>query len=199
MLHDKSAFNLLAETFVPAIVTQMRRTFSAPWLEEQLHDSVVDALINYWQRPAQYKPEMRKSLYSYLLMSAQGDFKNLYQRESKRAKRLDPIDGVENWDGDAEYDLGERHFPDGFDLESFVMDGESPVWKKIAMIFADERDACCAYYILADVRETDVYVAIYGLNDLSPKDQDHVVKKHKDRIKKRLARNLDPEEFRNHD
>lgn len=196
---DEAAFDTLARAYVPAIVKQLRRSFHGEWNQEHIHSAVIDALMNYIQRPEQYKPELRKSLYSYLLMAAQGDLKNLLRKEIDRNHRTASLDAVDNWDGEPEYDLSERQFSDGFDVEEFVIEGESLVWRKIATIFADARDRQCAYYILAEVRDTDAFVAIYDLHHLPPKEQEHVVKKHKDRIKKRMARNLDPEEFRGYD
>jgi hypothetical protein len=49
--------------------------------------------------------------------------------------------------------------------------------------------------ILDDIRETNYYADVLGIPDLSPTEQAAIVKRHKDRIKKKLIRNIDPSEL----
>ncbi len=207
MQADATAFRLLAEQmFAPLLQSTMRyahyvvRKGMRPYADEDSCDAaVIRALYSYKDNPALYNPELGKSLFRFLVMAAEMDYLNELDKELRRTGSWDALDTVELAGGDSENDPYERQIAADVNVEDVVEQGESQVWVQIRMHLSDARDLSCVYYMMEGVRETSVFVEIYDLHHLPPNEQDHEVKKRKDRIKKKLGRNLDPEEFRNHD
>lgn len=205
--HDVPIFNdffsLIYSPLLQAVEWSARRLIASgkhrQFLEEACDEAVIHAVYQYKDFPEKYNPEKGKSLFRYLVMAAEADYRHEYDKEMRQTGNWDSLESVDNGDAESELDQYERQIPADVDIEALIEEGESRVWAEIRYHLPDARDQLCAYYMLDNVRETRVYVDIYDLHHLPPNEQDHVVKKHKDRIKKKLGRKLDSEDFRNHD
>jgi hypothetical protein len=195
--------NLMYSPLVQAITRYADNTVKKgvrPWASENARDeAIMRTLFAYQAAPEKYDPALGKSLFRYLVMSAERDYLNEIDKELRRIGKWDALDVVDIFDDGQEHDQSERQLPADVNIEELIEAGESQVWAEIRLLLTDPRDLQCAWYMLEGVRETSVYVDVYGLHHLPPNEQDHEVKKHKDRIKKKLGRKLDPEDFRNHD
>lgn len=144
-------------------------------------DAVVEALLNYIDEPEKYDPE-RKELYSYLRMSAEGDLKNLLDKERRRTR------DQESLEGDVEVDKKSRNSP--LQLVS-IPDQEAEkqeLREKLEDVLQSEKDVEVAEMILNEIRKTEHYVDVLNLSDLPIEKQREEVKRAKDRIKKALKR-----------
>lgn len=192
---DQSAFTLLADLYLMPLAEATRRA-NMRWRDEDdcLH-AAMDAIMSYKKRPETYNPIYGKSLFHYLFWSASGDFKNILKSHLRHNKRQVSLH-VENPEDGSEYDL-EIAVDD--DTVLAALRGYSDVFALIESLLPDPRDCMCVWMMLENVRETAVYAEIYGITDLSPEEQARDVKRHKDRIKKRLQRSLERGGFQRHD
>ena len=78
-------------------------------------EAAEDAILSLIKNPSSYNPE-RAPLEAYLRMSAQGDLRNLLQRERRHASRRVGIEAVELFDG------GQIHIGHHPTSEEFLVD-----------------------------------------------------------------------------
>lgn len=181
----------IAERFMRPLVKKLSARYRRLDDPHLVSTAVEDALLSYFDRPEQYDPR-RLNLFSYLRMSADGDLRNMLKRRQKEVSRLISLEPVELGDPESEYTV---EVADDFDLESLIIKRASLVWKRLAEILPDAIDQEIVLLIMDGVRATDSFADVLGITDLSPAEQAAEVKRHKDRIKKRLQRNLDLSEF----
>jgi hypothetical protein len=156
--------------------------------------AVEDALINYFDRPEQFDTEKGLSLFSYLRMAADGDLRNLLDK-NKRAKRREIGPGhVELSEPSSEHLI---EAIDEFDLETSIDVQNTRVWHMLAKLFKDTTDLELAVLIIEGIRSTSTFATVLGISDLPEPEQRIIVKRHKDRVIKTIKRNIDPSELRN--
>jgi RNA polymerase sigma-70 factor (ECF subfamily) len=192
---EVDALTTIAELYFTRLVAKVKQKCPGYFDPAQFETAVQDALISYYKKPSSYDPNRDISLFSYFVMAARRDFLNLRDRDVRQLRDQSGL-VVEDDDGAPELDIQD---PRHEDFEEFLIRNESIVWEHIAQVLPDERDQNCVYLMMEQERSTPVFAEVYGLTSLPPKEQEHEVKKHKDRVKKRLLRNLNPEEYRRHD
>jgi hypothetical protein len=153
--------------------------------------AVEDALLSYFKRPEQYDPAKLR-LEGYLYMSARGDLLNLLKQQEKDSRQVGLAEVVELGDSDTEHGV---EVQDELDMETFVLNRTSPVWERLSQILPDSTDQEIVLLMMEGVRETSVYADVLGISDHAPEEQFIIVKRHKDRVKKRLQRNLNRTEL----
>ena len=142
-------------------------------------DSVVEALMSYVKRPTQFDPEKR-GLRGFLTMAADGDLLNALAKRKRRREKEVLLPDVE-----VEALRGKKNI-DGQDPES-QLDAKRMRWE-VAGLFEDPKDRDVVELILDGERSTEAFVEILRLDGLPIEEQRREVKRHKDRIKKRLER-----------
>lgn len=148
-------------------------------------DAAWDALNSYLKNPAQYKPDLSNALplFKYLLMSARGDRKNILAHDRKHEQVGSLF--VDNHDGLPEYEIDIAAIDN---VEQEIIDAVSPIWDQIDQLLPDPRDRKLVRMMMDGIRESEAYAEVLEISHFSPEDQAHEVKKHKDRIKKRVQR-----------
>jgi hypothetical protein len=192
---DVTAPAEIAELFMPVIIGKLHRGYPALDDPHLVDTAVEDALMNYFARPEQYDPA-KLSLAGYLRMSANGDLLNLLKRAKKIQKQQSLSEYVELEDGSVEHGVKVQ---DDFDLEALVLAHHSPVWQMLSDLLPDPVDQEIVLMMMECVRETSAYASVLGISDCSPKEQAQVVKRHKDRIKRKLQRNIKRSEVSEND
>jgi RNA polymerase sigma-70 factor (ECF subfamily) len=192
---EVDALARIFDLYFVRIVNKVKSKFPRYFDPHQYESSVNEALVDYLRNPSAYNPARGISLFSYLVMAARGDFQNLVEKDRRLLRDQNPL-VVEDDDDAPELDLQDPRYEN---FEEVLMRNESIVWENIAEVLPDPRDQRCVYAMMEQERATSAFAGIYGLTSLPPKEQEHEVKKHKDRVKKRLLRKLDPEEYRRHD
>lgn len=172
----------LAERYLLPLKEQFRRRYPDIYRREPtlVEDAVTDAVLNLAASPERYDPE-RLSLLRYLAMAAGGDVLNAWDKERRRVRREQPATDVElelfcrnEWIEEA---------MEGTDFPELPRD-----WREqIASAFPDQQDRQLLALLLKGERRTESYVRILGLVS-GEEDTIRAVKRHKDRIKKRLQR-----------
>ena len=183
---DVTASAEIATTFLDPLVERMRARYH--WLDDPhlSQSAAVDAVDGYLRRPETYNPD-KGSLATYLYLAAVGDLKNALtklgrERRAQGGKRVVELDTP-----GAEYLVGDD---DGLSVEEQVDVLLSPIWAKLSELLPDPIDHEIVRLMMDNVRDTKVFAQILGITDLSPDDQAQEVKRHKDRLKKHLQRNL---------
>lgn len=185
---DFTATARISEQYFEEIVVGLKRKHAA-----QYHDLIItavgDAFLSYFHRPEQYDSE-QSGLKSYLSMSANGDFLNLLQKEKRHTEKID--ESVELDAEDAEYIVKAINN----DPPKEVSIQDSPAIQKLFELFSEPIDREISLLLLDGIRETEAYAIVLGITDKSDTEQQKIVKRHKDRIKKQIQRNIDPSELK---
>jgi hypothetical protein len=146
-----------------------------------------DAIISLSKNPSAYRPD-RGSLERYLRMAAQGDLKNLLRAERRHAERRVSLEAVElsplagNALRDPEADpalIVERRER----LAERTASRSSAIWGRLTAV-----EVAVLSLMQEGERKTIRYAEALGIADLPEPEQRRVVKRAKDRLKKRLAR-----------
>lgn len=157
-----------------------------------VYDAVTDALLAYAQQPTKYNPT-KSGLLTYLTMSAYGDYLNMLARERRREKREIPLEYVEH-----RLDAGNNLIEDLLieDVLDTVMEREGiltpeeriRLLQQVSERFPDPQDRQLLNLMLLGERKTAAYSAELGILDSDKNEQRRIVKRHKDRLSKRLKR-----------
>ena len=171
---DPTAREAIAARFLPLLIRSLARTFSD--IESELRDTAAeDAILAFVQRPDGFDA-VRSRLGSYLRMAARRDLLNTLERE-RRARRGIPLNSVEE-----PPDHRNETCDDQFTWNHPALTAE------VAAFDTDEKIALDL--MRNGVRRTDTFVARLGLGHLSVQEQVLVIKRLKDRVKRRLTRAL---------
>jgi hypothetical protein len=157
-----------------------------PGIDAHLCDTAAeDAIISLISVPLQYDAQ-RGALDAYLRMAAQGDLRNLLEKERRHSSRRTNLEPVEfpgrdrNNEQDAEFDLVEAWD----DEESELL---KDVRERMMSTFTPGEQRTLLLMIEGE-RKTAVYAQALGIADLPELEQRRQVKQAKDRITKRLRR-----------
>ena len=192
---DVTAPARVAEVFMPLITRRLRRRFPRLGDSHLIDTAVEDALMNYFNRPQQYDPA-KSSLASYLYMSARGDLLNLLERDKRYTEHLRLVECVELDNSETEYGVEVK---DEFDLEALILALNSPVWQRLSDLLPDPIDQEIVLLMMEGMRKTSVYAEVLGISDHPVGEQAAIVKRHKDRLKKKVQRNIQRSELREND
>lgn len=177
---DPLAPSELAATFLDPLIAHL--SFKWPKVDDHLRLSAAEeALISLFKNPAKFKPELR-TLLGYLQMAAEGDLKNLSQREKRHHRDRTSWDSVE-------LDQPARNE----DCE--VADSELPSFDHPTLAAAirnfTEAERRAFELMRAGERSTAAFATALGIADLAATEQASEVKRVKDRIKLRLKRAME--------
>ncbi len=180
LLHgDPTAPSEVMIAYLEPLTRRLRQRFPEVKDETIIQDAVTDALFQYAQSPGRFNPA-KSSLASYLTMAARGDLLNALARERKRSARQGPLETV------AEAALARNTLEESKDSGDSM--AASPSMQVILQEVSDPVDRELLEMILAGERKTAPYARALGIADRSETEQRKIVKRHKDRLKKRLQR-----------
>ncbi|MCG2766886.1 MAG: hypothetical protein L6435_00675 [Anaerolineae bacterium] len=176
-----------AEVYLDPLVRSLSAKVGSGNDDPIVIDAAVDAILRFVQQPAKYNPD-KASLMTYLTMAARGDYLNALEKERRMSSYEVLSDNVEllldrrnNWMEDAEaeglerYGVGTREDVDM--LITAVSDTISdPIDKELMLL------------MLNGERKTIRFGQVLGIDQLPLREQEQIVKRNKDRLKKRLLR-----------
>ena len=169
---------VLKEPVLQLLIQRLRRDFPKLNDPDLLYDSIISALMNYLKRPVQFDPTKR-SFIGFLAMAARGDLLNAL-RQRRHWKKEISLEDVEllseagnNW-------VGEETCQEGVDSQK--------MWEEVYKLFPELRDLEILKLIMAGERKTEAFAKVLEIESKSPEEQRREVKRHKDRIQKRLER-----------
>jgi RNA polymerase sigma-70 factor (ECF subfamily) len=179
---DRRVTAEIAEAFLPPLVKALTRKFSTLPDSHQIQMAATDALMAYFRQPEKFDPA-RSSLIAYLYLIARRDLLNFLDRE----KKFVALDLAA-----AEYEVTAAISADhpADNPEARLLEAASPVVRLMLEKVTDPVDRELVRLMMEGERETSAYAAVLGIEACPLDDQAAIVKKHKDRLKKRLRREL---------
>jgi RNA polymerase sigma-70 factor (ECF subfamily) len=144
-----------------------------------LYDAVTDALMSYIKRPEQFNPTKR-SLTGFLLMAAEGDLRNALAKDKRRQGKEISMENVELEVAAGNYRIEEGRIEAETEKEKLR--------QILPRLFEDPKDLAMVELMIAGERATEAFVKVLKLQHLPLDQQRREVKRHKDRLKKRLER-----------
>lgn len=178
---DDRAFAMLCDRYLENIIGHINR------FNPKIHSGdsslipqvVIDSFYSYFNRPEKFD-ESKQSLVKFLIMDAEGDLKNALAKQKRLACKLLAIETSNE-------DEQENDTPE---LRLINQEAEAILQSELSGLFENEMDVEIANLILQRERETGVYADVLKITHLDFEEQQREVKRHKDRIKKVLARKL---------
>lgn len=144
-----------------------------------------DAILALIKNPRSYKPE-RQTLEVYLRISALGDLRNLLRTELRHRKQRVPLEVVELSTDARKYLWNVMEDP-ALAIERLEELDLSAIRANIQVELTKEENRVLELMAQGE-RRTEAYAAVLGLTDRPVSEQRRMVKRVKDRIKKRLER-----------
>jgi RNA polymerase sigma-70 factor (ECF subfamily) len=153
--------------------------------EAYFFEAVNEALRGYHKNPSTFNPEKYK-LFTFLLVAADRDLRNILQREQKHLNRKDLPEDVELQENFWNTTIKPHSSADdAIQIEETM----AAIHNFLESLFPNERDITLVYMILAGERETESYSEVLEIENLTLSEQRAEVNRHKDRIKRMLERN----------
>jgi hypothetical protein len=170
----------LARVYLEPVVAHLRARFPDVRDCDLLWDAAADAILNYAEDPSTYDPRKR-GLFGYLKMSARGDLRNALDKDSRRRNvELDVVGGNRLQEDEEEEYAVER------DSETVARSDET--MRRVYAALPEPRDRRFLHLMMDQVRETRAYAKVLGIENKDDAEQRQIVKRNKDRIKKRIQR-----------
>lgn len=166
---DKVARSLVAERYME-YVKRVLKSLIPEVEDELLTDATTDALMNYFLHPERFDPSKR-SLPSYLVMSAKGDLLNIIEKRDNRRRR-------EIVGNDGELETNGRN-----DL----YEEDTELWDEIRRNFSAE-DLAAIRMMSGGVKSYEEYARIWGIDCSNVLDMRREVKRRKTQLKRALVR-----------
>lgn len=173
-----------AVAFLDELFRRLKARAASSSDETFLRDATTDALLDYIQHPTKYNPK-KSALLTYLTMAAYRDLLNMFAKEKRRRRRELPLDIVEEIPDDGNNQIEEY---ENKVLESLTAAERAKILSQIEETFPGKQERELLDLIIHGERKTDKYSEILGIQNLTPDEQRKIVKRHKDRITKRLQR-----------
>jgi RNA polymerase sigma-70 factor, ECF subfamily len=168
------------ERWLPELVRGLAAKYStiASRDEHLIRSAAIETLFDYTTRPQKYNPE-GSSLRSYLFMSAERDLQNALARDATQGRRAGRID-------DVELEISARN--SNFEERVIARVDAQTAWGVVLAEIEDPQDRRLLALLVKGENSTEAWAHELGIQDLSAAEQRKVVKRHKDRINKRLER-----------
>lgn len=184
-LGDDLAFAKFCEDYYAAVYSALCNfnNFICREDETLIADVVTDVFLKFSANPGRYNPE-KSSLERFLIMDAEGDLKNAWEKRKRQNKNL--LRSVE-----LEENYGNRAMEHHTPLENLIRKEDSKVLEKVLLeLFSSESDIAIAGLMLAGERRTGEYARLLQIEHLETEEQRKEVKRNKDRIDKVIQRKL---------
>jgi RNA polymerase sigma-70 factor (ECF subfamily) len=186
---DPVASAEFARVYMEPLVRYLRRRHPEVNDETLAWDAATNAVLDYAENPSSFDPK-KSGLFGYLKMASHRDLLNALEKERRRgasersaglrAVELSPGGGKElQRDEDVER-VGERT-----ELDE---ERSQRIMEKVYEALPDPRDRRMLELMMDEVRETEAFAEVLGIRDRDEAEQRKTVKRHKDRIKKRVQR-----------
>jgi RNA polymerase sigma-70 factor, ECF subfamily len=177
---DKSAPDDCVTRWLPELTRRLSMSFNevAQRDEHIIIDAVLETLMEYTSKPGKYDPQ-RASLATYLTQAAKRDLMNALSREKTHGRGAISIDSVEQWLPDRNNSFEER-VADKAEAQAIL----EIVLSKIT----EPEERSVLMLLLHGERAIAEYAKALKIEHLPEQEQKAIVKRHKDRISKRLER-----------
>jgi RNA polymerase sigma-70 factor (ECF subfamily) len=177
---DKSAPYDCVTRWLPELMRRLSGSFNevAQRDEQLIEEAALETLFEYTANPHKYDAE-RSSLATYLTQAAKRDLINALEREKTQGRRATSIHPVEH-----QLTSGNNSFE-----EQVADNADAQVaWEVVMETITDPQDRSLLALLLQGERATTAFAKVLGITHLPEQEQRATVKRHKDRLDKRLQR-----------
>src|SRR5262249_21945699 len=166
-----------ADLSLPLLAQALTRRFPNLSDPHQTATVAIDSLLAYFAHPEKFDPA-KGSLLGYLYLDASRDLLNFLERRKKVVELHTSL---------TEYEMQaiEPENP-----ETLMLAKSSPLVERALAQLDDPTDQKLAALMMDGVRETSAFSVVLGVANRSQQEQEKIVKRHKDRLKKTLQRGL---------
>ncbi|MGH9843056.1 MAG: hypothetical protein ACREEM_30320 [Blastocatellia bacterium] len=165
----------ISELFLPPLAQSLKRRFPHLTDPHQTETAAIDSLLGYFANPEKFDPA-RSSLLGYLCLDASRNLLNFLKQQKKLVELRVSL---------TEY---EAQAVETENPESQLLAAVSPLVERVLAGVTDSTDRELVALMMDGVRETSAYAAVLGIADRPRHEQEKIVKRHKDRLKKTLRR-----------
>lgn len=184
---DMTATTDLARLFLDHLIAWLVKKNSSRVPKELCIEAAEDALIALMKSPASFNPALGKRLAAYLRMSAQGDLRNILEREGRHYENQIRLEDVELSAVAGKYlvvnDDPLRLLECQEESAKAARTVVAPVRKGLS-----EAESRALDLLLHGERKTAVFAEALGITHLPVNEQRTEVKRVKDKLKKRIER-----------
>ncbi len=182
---DTHAANLIAEFLLAKLIRKVHAYFRSR--DTQLvSDAVTDALLDYINKPHNFDASHGKGLGSFLLQEAQWRLETLQRSERRRVRRQQEFSAACQFEMEsvlsAENSQCDRLLNTDAPLEELLA--------QCAQAFLSPTDHAIIELMARGTRKTEDFASVMGLRHLESDARRKEVKRAKDRISKRLQRQM---------
>lgn len=174
---EPTASARVAEALLDPLVVKLRYDWPRT-ADDVLFEQAADSVMNYLRAPQRYDLS-RAALLSYLVMDATGDLRNAYDA-GKRRQSVERAGLVELAREQRE------QADDAYPSDADPADGQ--LLDHLRTVCDDDQDWHVLVLMLEEVRATDQFARVLGIEHLPATEQRDEVKRRKDRLKKRIER-----------
>ncbi len=184
---DPTASSDLAIAYVDYLVDWLRERNSARIDDHLIGEAASDAIVSLIKTPGSYNPDSKRSLISYLQMSASADLKNCLKKRERQSRNEIPLNSVEQ-----SMDRGIQLCEDDDPLEQLITREEADIIKESQL--PELRDGLspqeieCLELLLDEERSTRPYARALKIEHLPDEEQRRRVKQVKDKLQNRIKR-----------
>jgi len=175
-----------AESFLEELIRRLWAKAGPGYEETLIRDAATDAILDFIQHPSKFNPK-KSALFTYLSMAAYRDLLNVIAKEGRRRRRELSLQVVEETLNDGN-NLVEPEIEGEMVLDGITAEKKSEILRLVAETFPDPRDRDFLALMMDGERKTNAFCKILGIQSVNPEEQKKIVKRHKDRITKRLQR-----------
>ena len=149
--------------------------------EDDIYEKVLDSIMALSEHPEKFDSKKR-SLLGYIRMDAEGDVKNLLDKQKRVENKFGKVVELHPNDGNSVQESGNP------ESELLQQEAEQSITSLLNRLFPDATDYELARLILSSERDAESYISILNLEHLNTTAQQAEVKRNKDRIKKMIER-----------
>lgn len=187
LVKDDLAFARLCDEYYEPVFAKVKHFNPDIFKSDEtlLTDVVTDVFLNYFRHPERYQPD-KQSLEYFLVMDAEGDLKNAWQKLKRYEKKLQNSVELDKKNGNSGIE------DDAFDPFERLIDKEDRelLEKTLRSIFDSETDVLVAQLMLAGERRSSEYARVMNIGHLPEEARKLQIKQQKDRVDKVIRRKL---------
>lgn len=178
----------LFDTYGKSIIDSLKQWY--PKVADEDYNLIIaavnEAFFGYFQNPNTFNPKLNE-LKRFLEIASERDLINALKREKRHHLNRENLpEDVELEEKIWNRSLEEKENPESEIIRNEISEKIDSLLKEY---FPNGKDMDLAKLILGKERKTEVFVEVFGLTNLNKEEQELLVKRNKDRIKKVIERN----------
>ncbi|MBA2612119.1 MAG: hypothetical protein H0U95_09115 [Bacteroidetes bacterium] len=183
---DDMAFAKFCDDYYEPVYEKIKKYNKGIFTENEtfIIDVVTDTFLNYFKNPGRFNPE-KQTLERFLIMDAEGDLKNAWEKLKKRNKNIVRSVELEEKNGNS---LQDRELNP---IETIIYKEDARLLEeKLKEVFNTEKDIQLAHLMLSGERRSTEFTKVLELEHFNEEEQRLEIKRQKDRIDKVIRRKL---------